>query len=69
MAEEVAPELRQQRMKEFMSMLPLIMELAGLAEAQPGQIFNEGTLESRVLSLRSAYKYARALLKEIGEGT
>jgi hypothetical protein len=68
MAEEVTPELRQQRMKEFMSMLPLTVELAGLAEAQPGQIFNEGQMESRVLSLRTAYKNARALLKDIGDG-
>ena len=68
MADEITPELRQQRMKEFMSMLPLTAELAGLADAQPGEIFNEGQMESRVLSLRAAYKAARALLKDIGEG-
>lgn len=67
MAEDVTPELRQQRMKEFMSMLPLTIELAGLAEAAPGTLFNEGQMEARIISIRNAYKMARQLLKEIGE--
>ena len=67
MAEEAAPELRQQRMKEFMSLLPLTMELAGLPDCQPGTMFNEGQMEVRVISIRNAYILARGLLKEIGE--
>ncbi len=67
MADEVTPELRQQRMKEFMSMLPLTMELAGLAKAAPGTLFNEGQMEARVISIRNAYKMARQLLKEMGD--
>ncbi len=68
MAEESTPELRQARMKEFMSLLPLTMELAGLPKAQLGTIFNEGQMEVRVMNIRSAFKLARALVKEIGEG-
>ena len=68
MAEETTPELRQTRMKEFMSLLPLTMELAGLPKAQLGTIFNEGQMDVRVMNIRSAYKLARALVKEIGEG-
>jgi hypothetical protein len=68
MADEVTPELRQQRMKEFMSMLPLTLELAGLARAAPGTLFNEGQMEARVISIRNAYKLARQFLREIGEG-
>lgn len=68
MAEETTPELRQARMKEFMSLLPLTMELAGLPKAQLGTIFNEGQMEVRVMNIRSAFKLARALVKEIGEG-
>lgn len=67
MADEVTPELRQQRMKEFMSMLPLTIELAGLAQAAPGTLFNDGQMEARIISIRNAYKMARQLLKEIGE--
>ena len=65
--EATTPELRQQRMKEFMSLLPLTMELAGLPDCQPGAMFNEGQMEVRVISIRNAYKLARGLLKEIGE--
>ena len=67
MADDVTPELRQQRMKEFMTMLPLTIELAGLAKAAAGTLFNEGQMEARIISIRNAYKMARQLLKEIGE--
>lgn len=68
MADEVTPEQRQARMKEFMTLLPLTIELAGLPKAQLGTIFTEGQLEVRVLNIRAAYKLARTLVKEIGEG-
>lgn len=67
MADDVTPELRQQRMKEFMTMLPLTLELAGLPKGAPGTLFNEGQMEARVISIRNAYKLARQLLKEVGE--
>jgi hypothetical protein len=67
MADDVTPELRQQRMKEFMSMLPLTLELAGLPKGAPGTLFNEGQMEARIISIRNAYKLARQFLKEIGE--
>jgi hypothetical protein len=67
MADDVTPELRQQRMKEFMSMLPLTLELAGLPKCQPGGLFSEGQMEARIISIRNAYKLARHMLKEIGE--
>jgi hypothetical protein len=67
MADDATPELRQQRMKEFMSLLPLTLELAGLPKGAPGTLFNEGQMEARIISIRNAYKLARTLLKEIGE--
>ena len=67
MAEELTPEMRQARMKEFMSLLPLTMNLAGLPHAPIGTMFNEGQMEVRVITIRNAYKLARALVKEIGD--
>jgi hypothetical protein len=67
MADDVTPELRQQRMKEFMSLLPLTIELAGLPDSAPGTLFNDGQMEARIISIRNAYKMARSLLKEVGE--
>lgn len=62
------PEQRQARMTEFMKMLPLTLELAGLPKADPARPFTADQLEGRVMSVRAAYKAARALLKEVGEG-
>ena len=67
MADEITPELRTQRMKEFLSMLPLTLELAGLPKCAPGALFNEGQMEVRVSVIRNAYKMARQLVKDIGE--
>lgn len=67
MADELTPEQRQQRMKEFMSLLPLTIELAGLPQSAPGTLFTDGQMEARIISIRNAYKLARGLLKEVGE--
>ena len=67
MADEKTPDARQQRMKEFMSMLPLTLELAGLPKAAPNTLFNDGQMEARIISIRNAYKMARQMLKEIAE--
>ncbi len=67
MSDAVSPELKQNRMKEFMSLLPLTLELAGLAKAAPGTLFTEGQMEARVMSVRSAFKLARGLLRDVGD--
>jgi hypothetical protein len=58
---------QQQKVKEFMSLLPLTLALAGLHEAAPGQIFNDGQMEARATSVRNAYKVARQLLLDIAK--
>jgi hypothetical protein len=63
----VSNELKQSRMTEFMKLLPLTVELAGLPKADPGRPFSADQIEGRVMSLRTAYKAARALLREVGE--
>jgi hypothetical protein len=65
--QQVSTEMKQNRMKEFMSLLPLTIELAGLAKAVPGQVFTADQIEGRALSIRSAFKAARNLVKDIGE--
>jgi len=67
MAEEITPEVRTQRMKEFLSMMPLTLELAGLPKCPPGTLFTEGQMEVRVTVVRNAYKLARQLVKDVGE--
>jgi hypothetical protein len=66
-AQPVSNELKQSRMTEFMKLLPLTLELAGLPKADPARPFTSDQIEGRVMSVRASYKAARALLKEIGE--
>lgn len=68
MDQPVSAEMKQARMKEFMQLLPLTLELAGLPKGDPLRPFNSDQMEGRALSVRTAYKIAKALLKDVGEG-
>jgi hypothetical protein len=60
-------ERQQQKAKEFMSLLPLTMALAGLPVAEPGRYFTDSQLEARATSIRAAYKAARLIIMEIAK--
>lgn len=67
MDQQVTNELKQNRMKEFMSLLPLTIELAGLAKSEAGRPFTPDQIDGRAMTIRAAFKAARALLKDVGE--
>jgi hypothetical protein len=58
-------ERQQQKAKEFMSLLPLTLAIAGLSEAEPGKHFTESQLEARATSIRVAYKIARQVIMDV----
>ena len=58
---------QQAKMKEFMSLLPLTLDLAGLPRAEPGKPFTEGQIEARVMSIKHAYKVARQIVIDISK--
>jgi hypothetical protein len=60
-----AADRQQQKVAEFLRLLPLTVALAGLPEAEQGKYFNEGQLENRAASLRAAYKVARQVIMDI----
>ena len=60
-------EKQQQKVKEFMSLLPLTIELAGLPQGDHGKYFTESQIEARATSLRLAYKIARQIIMEIAK--
>jgi hypothetical protein len=62
-----SPDRQQQKVREFMSLLPLTLALAGLHEATPGQHFNEGQMEARGITIRAAYKVARQILLDVAK--
>jgi hypothetical protein len=59
--------MKQARMKEFMQLLPLTLELAGLPKCHPDRLFTTDQLEARVTTVRMAYKLARQLVRDVGE--
>jgi len=61
------PERQQARMREFMSLLPLTIELAGLPKALPGVFFTEGQMEVRVTAVRNAFRLAKQILIEVAK--
>ena len=56
---------QQQKLSEFMRLLPLTLEIAGLPKSQQGQHFNEGQMDARATTIRVAYKIARQIVVEV----
>jgi hypothetical protein len=56
---------QQQKVNEFLRLLPLTLAIAGLPTAAVGSHFSEGQLEARATSLRAAYKIARQVVYEV----
>jgi hypothetical protein len=56
---------QQQKVTEFMRLLPLTLAVAGLPDSEPGKYFNEGQMENRAATLRAAYKVARQLIIDV----
>ena len=56
---------RQQRVNEFLKLLPLTLEIAGLPRSELGRNLNEGQMEVRLATLKTAYKLARQLIVDI----
>jgi hypothetical protein len=57
-----SPDRQQLKMREFMSLLPLTLEIAGLPKAEAGRHFNEGQMEVRANTIKQAYRVARQLV-------
>jgi hypothetical protein len=60
-----AQSLQQQRMREFLQMLPLTTEIAGLPPSAQGAYFSEGQMENRAIAMKAAFKIAKQIMKGI----
>ena len=58
---------QQQKVQEFLRLLPLTIAVAGLPEVEPGKHLNEGQMEVRMNNLRTAYKLARQLVLDVAK--
>jgi hypothetical protein len=61
------PDRQQQKINEFLRLLPLTLAIAGLPNAEPGKHLNEGQMEVRAADIRNAYKFARQVILEIAK--
>ncbi|MGL6075973.1 MAG: hypothetical protein ACRC8S_17590 [Fimbriiglobus sp.] len=66
---EATAEQKSARMKEFMQLLPLTTEIAGLPPCHPDRMFTTDQMEARLTAIRMAYKLSRNFLRDIGEGS
>ena len=65
--EQASNEMKQSRMTEFLKLLPLTVELAGLPKGEPGRAFTSDQIEGRAMTIRAAYKAARNMVRDVGE--
>jgi hypothetical protein len=56
---------QQQKINEFMRLLPLTLEIAGMPRSELGRNFNADQMEVRANTLRIAYKIARQMVLEL----
>jgi hypothetical protein len=57
--------VQQQKINEFLRLLPLTLEVAGLPRSEPGRNFNEAQMDLRASTIRMAYKIVRQMVAEV----
>lgn len=58
---------QQQKVQEFLRLLPLTLAVAGLPPSESGRHLTEGQMEARATSIRSAYKIARQIILDVAK--
>ena len=58
---------QQQKVQEFLRLLPLTLAVAGLPNAESGRHLNEGQMEARATTIRTAYKVARQIILDVAQ--
>ena len=58
----------QQKYRQFLDLMPLTLALAGLP-ASEGRLYSEEQIEGRSITIRAAYRVARATAKECLSGS
>jgi hypothetical protein len=56
---------QQQKVSEFLRLLPLTLEIAGLPRSEQNKYYNEGQMGVRAEAIRAAYKLARQVVLEV----
>ncbi|MEY3175929.1 MAG: hypothetical protein RLZZ436_3843 [Planctomycetota bacterium] len=59
----------QRRYREFLDLLPLTLALAGLPPSDHGRYFTAEQIESRLFTIRHAWKASRQVVRECIAGS
>jgi hypothetical protein len=65
MHEHKSKEHRIEEQKRFLHLLPLTLAVAGLPDVEHGRHLNEGQMEARATTIRTAYKIARQIIHDV----
>ena len=65
MSSDPSAQQAQQRVNDFLRLLPLTLEIAGLARTEHGKQFNEDQMGVRINQIKTAYRLARQLIVEV----
>ena len=60
-----AADRQQLEMRNFMSLIPLTLAIAGLPEVEAGRHLNEGQMDIRGTQIKHAYKVAKKVVREV----
>jgi hypothetical protein len=58
---------QQQKVQEFLRLMPLTLAVAGLPASEPGRHLTESQMEARATSIRTAYKVARQIILDVAQ--
>jgi hypothetical protein len=58
---------QRQKVNEFIMLLPLTMEIAGLSKSDHGRYFNDGQMDVRSTNIRTAYRLALQMYPEVSK--
>jgi hypothetical protein len=58
-------ERQQQKLQEFLRLMPLTLAVAGLPDGEHGHYLTEGQMEARATAIRAAHKIARQIVIDI----
>lgn len=65
MSTDASSQQAQQRVNDFLRLLPLTLEIAGLPRSELGRNLSEDQMGVRVTQIKHAYKLARQLIVEV----
>lgn len=58
----------QQKYRQFLDLMPLTISLAGLPPSE-GRLYTEDQIEARAMTVRHAYRVAKATVRELLGGS